>query len=86
MDDQIHSLFDPIRFVKAMADIEHDDPEQVPTFRRDQLLKPTFNDAVLFKARVIAMLEDEADVDSDALRTRESVIRTCISIIQEAAL
>lgn len=81
--DEISSLFDPVRFIKAMADIETGKDEPEPhQFKRDQHLTP----AALFKARVIAMLEDEADVDSDALRTRESVIRTCISVIREAAL
>lgn len=79
MDDQIHSLFDPARFVKAMADIEHDDPEQVPTFRRDQNLKPTFTDAMLFKQKVLALLSHEmrmanVDDEDDTRDTLASII------------
>lgn len=58
---------------------ERDDPEQAPEFKRDQGMTPVEQ----FRARAIAILEDEADVDSDLLRTRESVISTCIDLIRE---
>jgi len=55
MNDTISNLWNPAEFVKAMADLEHDDPAQATTFRRDQHLTP----AALFKAKVLAVLNDE---------------------------
>ena len=58
VNDQIHSLFDHVRFIKAMADIETGKDEPEPhQFNRDQQLTP----AALFKAKVLAVLDDEAN-------------------------
>jgi hypothetical protein len=47
------------------------------TFKRDMHMTPV----ALFKERVLDALHDEAEVDSDSLRTRESVIWTLIRLI-----
>lgn len=76
MNDTISNLWNPAEFVKAMADLEHDDPAQATTFRRDQHLTP----AALFKAKVLAVLHDEIDGDgpfdsvlSDIIRRIEAI-------------
>lgn len=69
--DEFNNLIDTGRFIKIMADIEHDDPAQAPTFKRDQHLTP----AALFKAKVLAVLNDELDGDSPSDRVVSELIR-----------
>lgn len=51
--------------LKLKADWELDDPDRAPEFkqpfRRDQNLKPTFTDAMLFKQKVLAVLAHEIE-------------------------
>lgn len=56
-DDGASNIWDTGRFLKLSADMEHDDPEQAPAFKRDQQLTP----AALFKAKVLAVLDHEAN-------------------------
>jgi hypothetical protein len=56
-DEPASNIWDTARFLKLSADMEHDDPEQAPAFKRDQQL----TDAALFKAKVLAVLDDEAN-------------------------
>lgn len=71
MNDTISNLWNPAEFVKAMADLEHDDPAQATTFRRDQHLTP----AALFKAKVLAVLRDEIDGDGPLDSALSDIIR-----------
>jgi len=56
-DEPASNIWDTARFLKLSADMEHDDPEQAPAFKRDQQL----TDAALFKAKVLALLNKEFD-------------------------
>ena len=54
-DEPASNIWDTARFLKLSADMEHDDPEQAPAFKRDQQL----TDAALFKAKVLAVLRSD---------------------------
>ena len=70
-DEPASNIWDTARFLKLSADMEHDDPEQAPAFKRDQQL----TDAALFKAKVLAVLNDELDGDSPSDRVVSELIR-----------
>lgn len=56
-DEPASNIWDTARFLKLSADMEHDDPEQAPAFKRDQQL----TDAALFKAKVMAVISRDAN-------------------------